>query len=224
VFAKLLFAHLMADFVFQTSWLVQRKQRWDGLFLHTGLVFLVMIGVAWEDLEGWWYWLVCLAALHAVTDWGKLRLDQRARLRPIITFLGDQAVHVSAALAVTLLYSVLTRHPLLLSQSFDDSALPWWIANLYILCTFAASIALPTWLAPGSLMKRPGRARWAIILAGAILLTLTWQGLYLALLPVAAWFFGLAVVWQDHTPTMITLHWEVLSASALAVGAGWVLN
>ncbi len=29
-----LFAHLVADFVLQPFWLVQRKRHWDGLLIH----------------------------------------------------------------------------------------------------------------------------------------------------------------------------------------------
>lgn len=224
MFVKLLFAHLMADFVLQNKWLVQRKQRWDGLLLHVGLVFLAMVGVAWDELEQWWPWLICLAVVHALTDWAKLHLEGQARLLPIIPFLGDQIVHIGAVLFVVLFHNTLKGQPLLLSQLLTYNALPWWIADLYITCTFAASIALPIWMAPDSLMRRPDHARWTTILAGALVLTLSWQGLNLFILPVAACFYGLAHHWQDHTPTMSTLCWEVLSVEVLAVGAGWVLR
>jgi hypothetical protein len=224
MFVKLLFAHLIADFVLQNNWLVRRKLRWDGLFLHAGLVFLAMAIVAWDEIGLWGPWLICLAILHAVTDWTKLCLERRCRLLPIIPFLGDQVVHIGAVFFVVLLHSTLKGQPLLLSQLFTEGALSWWIADLYISCTFAASIALPIWMSPGSLVQRPSYARWTTILAGAFVLTLSWQGLILLILPVAACFYGLAVHWQDHTPTMSTLRWEVLSTVILAIGAGWALH
>ena len=38
-----LFAHLVADFVLQPFWLVQRKKGWDGLLIHGGIVLACML-------------------------------------------------------------------------------------------------------------------------------------------------------------------------------------
>ena len=43
MFYLFLLAHLVADFVLQPYWLVVRKQRWDGLLLHGGIVLACML-------------------------------------------------------------------------------------------------------------------------------------------------------------------------------------
>jgi hypothetical protein len=224
MFAKLLLAHLVADFVLQNNWLVRHKQRWDGLLLHTGLVLLALVGVAWNQLAHWWPWLLMLTAIHGLIDWAKVRLDRLGRLPPILTFLADQAIHVGAALAAVQMERTLAGQSLPIDQLLAVDTFPWWAGCLYLICIFAAPIALPIWLAPASLMRRPGYARWTLALAALTLLELTQQGFDLCLLPTTAWFYGLAVLCQDHFPTLRTLHFEMLGASALAIGAGWVLR
>jgi hypothetical protein len=94
MFWQLLLAHLLADFPLQPRWLVEAKQRPDGLVLHVGIHFLttlLLVGdLRWQLLPP----VVALALVHFVIDLAKYRL---AVIRPAwvtLPYLIDQAVHV----------------------------------------------------------------------------------------------------------------------------------
>jgi len=89
--AALLFAHVLADFIFQTRWMVQNKRRPAALAAHGGVVLVAAIAATGTmALPLFW-----LAALHVAVDAGK------ARLAPGLgPFLGDQALHLAAIAAL----------------------------------------------------------------------------------------------------------------------------
>lgn len=222
---KLILAHLVADFVLQFAWLVIRKRRWDGLAIHTGIVFLTMAAVAWNELARWWPWLVLIAAVHAVSDWGKIRLEPRLGLPPILPFLADQVVHLAAITAAVILADRTTFQALGLASLLPGPAeMAWLIASVYIVCTFAASIALPIWLDPACLAKRSGAWRLATIVTAAVVLTLSWKGLNLVIPIVALGLYQLGARRLARTPATGTLGIEVLSATVLAASLGGVLR
>lgn len=91
--AALLFAHVLADFLFQTRWMVENKRRPAALAAH-GAVVLATAVAATGTLAPSLLWL---AALHVAVDAGK------ARLAPgLAAFLGDQALHLAAIAALAL--------------------------------------------------------------------------------------------------------------------------
>lgn len=91
--AALLFAHVLADFLFQTRWMVENKRRPAALAAH-GAVVLATAVAATGTLTLSLLWL---AALHLAVDAGK------ARLAPgLAAFLGDQALHLAAIAALAL--------------------------------------------------------------------------------------------------------------------------
>lgn len=91
--AALLFAHALADFVFQTRWMVENKRRPEGLVLH-GLVVLATAVAATGALDPGLLWL---AALHIAID------AIKARLGPgLAPFLADQAAHLASIGALAL--------------------------------------------------------------------------------------------------------------------------
>jgi hypothetical protein len=87
-FAALLFAHTLADFVFQTAAMVQAKagRRPGPLLVHAAIVFFLSIAAlgAFHPL------LVALAVAHLAIDLAK-SFAPRGRLWP---FLSDQAAHL----------------------------------------------------------------------------------------------------------------------------------
>ncbi|MGL4235898.1 DUF3307 domain-containing protein [Tabrizicola sp.] len=92
--AALLFAHVLADFVFQTNWMVANKRTPAGLGLHGAVVLVTaIIATGGVDLG-----LVWLTALHVATDALKARAP-----RGVGPFLLDQAAHLAvlAALAIS---------------------------------------------------------------------------------------------------------------------------
>lgn len=96
-FAALLAAHLVADFVLQTDWVIARKRRWWGMALHIGCVG-VTAALAVGRLDP--VVLGVIVVTHLTMDMIKtfaMKDDLRA-------FLIDQAVHLAviAVIAVTL--------------------------------------------------------------------------------------------------------------------------
>lgn len=89
--AALILAHVLADFVFQTGWMVARKRHWQGLAAH-GAVVLATVIAATGVLD---WSLLWLAALHVAID--ALKARGRGGLQP---FLLDQAAHLATLLAL----------------------------------------------------------------------------------------------------------------------------
>jgi Protein of unknown function (DUF3307) len=92
-FAALLFAHVIADFVLQTSYIAMNKRRAGVLLLHSVIV-LMTAQAALGRVDAWE--LVALALVHGIADWTKARFG-RPGLGP---FLADQAVHLGTVLIV----------------------------------------------------------------------------------------------------------------------------
>jgi hypothetical protein len=91
--AALLLAHVLADFVFQTRWMVAHKRTPQGLAAH-GAVVLVT-AVVLTGTVGWG--LLWLTALHIGID----AIKARAR-RGLGPFLLDQAAHLATVAALAL--------------------------------------------------------------------------------------------------------------------------
>lgn len=95
-FAALLAAHVLADFVFQTRWMVRHKRRPAVLGLHGAVVLataLALLGPA-ALLP-----LLALTAVHLGIDLVKLRVPAGG----IGPFLADQAAHLSSVAGLALL-------------------------------------------------------------------------------------------------------------------------
>lgn len=86
--AALIFAHTLADFVFQTRWIAANKRRLPVLLLH-GAVVLALAQAALGRVDAWE--LLALAALHIAIDWLKSRL----RTPGLAAFLADQGAHIA---------------------------------------------------------------------------------------------------------------------------------
>jgi hypothetical protein len=99
MFYKLIFAHLLADFVLQTNWIMKHKRQWHGMTIHISLVLGTMMLMAWGVLSDWWLLILGIAASHALIDWAKLHLDRENQM-PFLSFLADQAIHLTIIAAV----------------------------------------------------------------------------------------------------------------------------
>lgn len=86
--AALLFAHVLADFVLQTGWIVANKRKAHVLLLH-GVIVLVTLQLAVGSVSAWP--LLALAGAHLVIDAVKTYATSNAGIWP---FLGDQAAHI----------------------------------------------------------------------------------------------------------------------------------
>lgn len=91
--AALLLAHALADFVFQTNWMVANKRSPQGLAAHGAVVLATAIAaMGTVDLGLLW-----LAALHVAID----AIKARAR-RGLQPFLLDQTAHLATIAALAL--------------------------------------------------------------------------------------------------------------------------
>jgi hypothetical protein len=90
----LIFAHMLADYVLQSNWLVARKgESWTGLAMHGGIVgFMSMMAVA-PYLDVVWLPLLVLMILHTLQDQGKIRFGPRLNTHPFIPYMADQFLH-----------------------------------------------------------------------------------------------------------------------------------
>lgn len=157
LFLKLLTAHLLGDFVFQSNDLIQKKYKsWTGLFEHaaiiTALSFLfifpyVLNSEAWMVLG-----LIFLA--HFIQDGLKIEYDLRFnKKKHTIPFFVDQVLHV---ILLFVLASLLTH--------LAPLKLPFWAEAIHqsktftlyligaILITYAYDITLYQFLRKG---KKP---------------------------------------------------------------------
>ena len=85
-FAALLFAHVLADFIFQTNRMVAHKRRLPVMLAHVGIV-----GVAAVALSGAFHpVLLALTLAHLGIDLVKAHASRRG----LAPFLADQAAHI----------------------------------------------------------------------------------------------------------------------------------
>lgn len=219
MFYRLILSHLVGDFVLQNRWLVVRKRTSVGLALHIGLVGLAMLPVTWDRLGAWWPWLLVILLVHSVSDWAKIRLEPRLSLPPILPFLADQAVHVSTIATVVLL-----ADPGGAGLAWSAAEPIWWIASVYLIATYALSIALPLWLDPPSLMRRSLAPRLALILVSALVLTLAWRGQPMLIPVVGLGLYRGVACRLARAPATATFAIEFLSALVIAACLGWGLS
>ena len=89
----LVFAHILADFLFQTNWMSANKSKPGVLLLHTAVVLATAQAATghWDALP-----LLILAAAHLVIDaikvWG--------RFTSLSAFLTDQVAHLATIAAI----------------------------------------------------------------------------------------------------------------------------
>lgn len=116
-FAALLIAHVLADFLFQTTWIAERKQaRHAGAtLLHIAIVLALSIAA----LGTWHPALAALAAAHLVIDLAKT-FAPKDRLWP---FLADQGAHLATIVAAALFMPTLWATGLWAAQGWAPGAM-----------------------------------------------------------------------------------------------------
>jgi hypothetical protein len=172
MFYLLLFAHLVADFALQPLWLVKRKQRWDGLFIHVGLVLVCMLAmIPFEPaLAALWPAMIAISAIHLLADRWKVRHADRLFKPAFVPFLIDQIIHVATLAAVL----SLSLPPVQVwSPAISPLAIPAIYGSIYIVAALAAPIGLIVWLDPGFRhAAMAGAARLRSLVAAAAVLSL----------------------------------------------------
>lgn len=96
---KLIIAHLLADFLFQTKKMVENK-KWlsKEMFLHVFIVFITTFLFSFNL-----YISLFITILHYLIDGGKLELNKTKLPKPIV-FLLDQIAHVLIIILVWCIY------------------------------------------------------------------------------------------------------------------------
>lgn len=116
-FAALFLAHVIADYLLQTNWLVENKRRPLAIGLHIAAV-LVMMPILTLQIS-WWF--VVLALAHLAIDLIKTHLLGGS----LAAYLADQLLHIASILVVvTLAPDLWSGSPL---SEVD------WIARFYLL-------------------------------------------------------------------------------------------
>lgn len=145
-FTALLIAHVFADFVFQSAWMVRGKARPEVLALHGAIVMVTALALLGP---GAWIELAVLGAVHMGIDLIKLGV----RNAGAVAFLADQIAHLASLAALA------AAAPWLWSRSpLAQLAAPWPVLILqvgllvsgFIAATRAGSFAV------GTLMSGPG--------------------------------------------------------------------
>ena len=98
-FIALLFAHTLADFVFQSNWIALNKRNPLALGLHLAIVYATAVAATGSVHPA----LLALALIHIGIDVGKLILASVWKTAGSLTlFLIDQGLHLVSLLALTL--------------------------------------------------------------------------------------------------------------------------
>ncbi len=142
-FILLLLAHVLADFLFQTNWMVINKRSFGVLFIHCSVVFALSVAA----LGGAWPAALAVAGAHMLIDaiktWG-LPLPFR---RSLSAFLLDQFAHV-ASLLLAALYWPLSAEAGLLAPVLPDLLPLAVLVSGLVLCIRAGGFAVGILMAP----------------------------------------------------------------------------
>ncbi len=108
----LLLAHMLADYVLQTNWLVARKsQGWEGLALHGLMVFVMSLLVLPAYLPVLFFPLLAMSLVHTFQDWVKVYTGPRIKIHPFIPYLIDQVLHYIQIAIVQVLFGAWLQPP-----------------------------------------------------------------------------------------------------------------
>jgi hypothetical protein len=215
MFYLFLLAHLVADFVLQPYWLVVRKQRWDGLLIHGGIVLACMLLLPFADASALALWpaMLAIAAVHIAADWWKVHHGSSIPGPPIGPFLLDQVIHVTTLCAVLSLALPAQQVWTIAASPMATMAL---YAAAYVVAACATPIGVMIWLDPAfANAALSGRARLRCLLAGAATLSLTLFG---GLLALPATLIG-AVLIARHPRSAHPLDMPAGMLAVLCVGA-----
>lgn len=91
---QLIFAHLLADFIFQTKRIVEMKTKgWYGLILHGGTFYITALYVLPSHLQILFVPITLLSLEHTIQDWVKIKLSRLAPRFGVFWYFLDQACH-----------------------------------------------------------------------------------------------------------------------------------
>lgn len=134
---KLILAHLLGDFLFQSSKWVKAKESGKvkayQLYLHVLIHFTLTMLLIWD--WSFWPWATAITASHLLIDSIKLYLQQQKHKR--ILFFADQFLHLLVLFIVWYYHEIHPLHVL----SINPNYILLWATTLFIL-TQPLSIAI----------------------------------------------------------------------------------
>jgi len=131
MFWNLYLAHLLGDFVFQTDWMVSKRDNLWVLTLHASIHFALMFLLVGQMRSLMWLILLFLALIHVIQDKLKNYVVKRRPDWSVPAFLIDQALHF-----VTI-WTVMWWYQIQVGQ-FYTSEKPVWVivAVTYLFVTY----------------------------------------------------------------------------------------
>lgn len=141
ILLKLVFAHLMGDFVLQTNkWVANKEQRtWRSplMYAHALVHGLLAWLVVWQ--LAFWPFAAAIAGTHLLIDIAKAVLQKRFPQQGKVWFLLDQALHLLILVVAVILFSHIQ-----VWKALNDIVLPWQLITAYLFVTKPASILIKT--------------------------------------------------------------------------------
>lgn len=146
-FTALLLAHVLADFVLQSRWMVENKRKPHVLLVH-GAIVLITSQVTMGSVTAWP--LLALAAAHLVIDAIKIHALRADGLWP---FLIDQTAHMATLILTALAFPMLWQNGLWA----DHTWLPGVMAVLagFLITIRAGAFAIGFLMAPWAAADLP---------------------------------------------------------------------
>jgi hypothetical protein len=214
-FAALFLAHVMADYLLQSTWLVVNKRRPIALAIHIGFVFVTMVALTGLISP----WFILLAALHLGID----ILKTFAMPDGLGSYLTDQALHILSIILIAWLAPGLwAMSPF---ESMDSLPLFYAVAAGVIFAARGGQFAIEHLLPENGAATVKGTVIGVLersILAGSILSGVVW----IALAVVGAKLAFGARVWRRASDlgrqrliwgTTASFAWAVATALPLAI-------
>jgi hypothetical protein len=214
-FAALFLAHVIADYLLQTRWLVANKRHPRALGVHIGLVFAAMPLVT----LGFSPWFMALAGLHLLIDLAKTFILRDG----LPAYVADQALHIAS------IFLIASLAPGLWSQS-PLAGIGWLplfylIVSVFLFAARGGQYAVATWIGRDPEVDTRGvHLGWAerVALSAVVALGASW------LVPgvLAAKAGHVAVAWRARDAagrrrlvkgTVLSLGWGLGCAAALSL-------
>ncbi|MHA6247894.1 DUF3307 domain-containing protein [Pontibacter sp. CAU 1760] len=139
IFFKLVFAHLIGDFVLQTGkWVAQKEQKsWRAplLYAHALIHGLLVWAMVWQFR--FWPFAAAIAGSHFLIDLLKITVQNRWPRHTKLWFAADQVLHLLVLGVATVLYSQVS-----IWQQLRQVELPWRHITAYLFVTKPAAIVI----------------------------------------------------------------------------------
>lgn len=136
IFARLLLAHLIGDFVLQSNKILAMKRK--GIFgvgVHVLIIFFCFVILSWPYLNNinLWLFIVFVCVTHLIQDHWKIQDDKKNGQSPW-KYLLDQAVHI-AILAIVFLTNLKNIAPVpqdgaILASLYNNTTLVLYLGAL----------------------------------------------------------------------------------------------